>query len=74
MALLKVTDVSKSFKDKNALQPTSFEVKNGERIAIVGETGSGKTTLIKIIGGLEDSDSGKVLFKKEEFIKIVIKI
>ena len=50
----------KYLKDLDVLKPTSLAIKPGERIAIIGPVGSGKSTLIKTISGLYHSSSGKV--------------
>lgn len=48
-------------KNKKVLDDLSFKVKPQEKIAIVGETGSGKTTITNLIGRFYDIDSGKIL-------------
>ena len=68
-ALLEIKDIAKSFKLKgywlhkksfNALSPLSFTVKAKKTLAIVGEAGSGKTTLAKVLVGAESPTSGKI--------------
>lgn len=49
----------------NALSNVSFEVEKGNMLAIVGESGSVKTTLLKLIAGIEDVDSGKILLNEK---------
>ena len=49
--------------DSIHLQSISFQLAAGSRLAIIGESGSGKSSLLKIIGGLLAPDSGKVLFQ-----------
>lgn len=56
---LKITDLSKKFKDHNVLDKVSLEVNKGEIFGLVGLNGVGKTTMIKIILGLLDQDSGE---------------
>lgn len=51
---------SKSFGDKDLMQQIQFEIKHDEKIAIVGRNGCGKTTLLKIIAGVETLDSGDI--------------
>ena len=65
--VLKVRGIRKSFDGREILHDISFSVKNGERIAILGDNGTGKTTLLNIILGLEDADSGTV--KKGDGLK-----
>ncbi|WP_218813391.1 ABC-F family ATP-binding cassette domain-containing protein [Rickettsiella endosymbiont of Dermanyssus gallinae] len=49
--VLKVRNLSKEFKDKKLFKGLSFEIKRGEKVAIVGENGIGKSTLIKLLLG-----------------------
>ncbi len=69
MAYIELRNVSKSFgtgKNKTlVLSNINLEIEEGEFVAIVGFTGSGKTTLINIISGLIMPDEGEVLFKGE---------
>lgn len=57
---LQIDDVSKDYGDRPALQPTSLQVRSGERVVLVGHNGSGKTTLLKITAGLLDGSGGSV--------------
>jgi len=69
MAYIELRNVSKSFgtgKDRTeVLSNINLEIEEGEFVAIVGFTGSGKTTLINLISGLIMPDEGEVLFKGE---------
>ena len=58
--MIKVEHLVKSFYDKIVLKDISFEVKDGETLAIVGFSGSGKSTILKIICGLLEADSGTI--------------
>ncbi len=60
---LKVVNISKSYGDLKVLDGVSFEVKEGEILCIVGESGCGKTTLLKIIAGIEKADGGNISLK-----------
>ena len=60
--VLKVDNISKSFSDEPLYDGLSFEIHKGERIAIIGSNGTGKTTLLKIIMGLTKADSGDISF------------
>ena len=58
--VLSVSGLSKSFPSLTLFQDISFEVKRGERIALIGSNGSGKTTILKIITGLINADAGSI--------------
>lgn len=56
--VLSVNFLSKSFGSRKLFENTSFEIKRGEHVAIIGDNGTGKTTLLKIINSLLPADSG----------------
>ncbi len=56
--VLKVESLSKSYADKKVLSEVTFQVRRGEKIAIIGKNGIGKSTLLKILSGNLDSDVG----------------
>jgi ATP-binding cassette subfamily F protein 3 len=58
MILLDVVDVRKRFGPDPLLEGVSFELRPGERIGLVGPNGCGKTTLLRILAGMEDADAG----------------
>ena len=68
---LRLENVSYSYEigtpmEVTALQPMSLEVRKGEVLAIIGATGSGKSTLIQMMNGLNKPTSGKVFFEDED--------
>lgn len=60
--VLTVHDLSKSFDEKHLFSNINFEINRGERVAIIGDNGTGKTTLLKIINGLLTPDTGEVIY------------
>ena len=56
--VLTVENYAKSFGEKHLFDSVSFEVRRGEKIAIIGQNGTGKTTLLKMICGLCPADAG----------------
>ena len=56
-----VRGVSKRFKKSRVLEDVSFDVAEGESLVLLGASGSGKTTILRIIAGLELPDSGRVI-------------
>ncbi len=63
MALIQVRDLRKEFSaEKIAVNNVSFEVKEGEFLAMVGPSGCGKTTTLRLLAGLEAATSGEIRF------------
>jgi putative ABC transport system ATP-binding protein len=60
--MLKLIGVGKRFGERAVLNAVSLEVGAGEYVAVVGESGIGKSTLLNVIAGLEPADSGSVRF------------
>ena len=58
--VLTVRSLSKSFGSQTLFQNVDFEIKRGERVAIIGNNGTGKTTLLKIINSLIPADTGDI--------------
>lgn len=71
--ILKIKDICKKFGDKQVLNKISFEVKQGEVIALIGPSGGGKSTILRSINYLEEIDSGEILFKEVLLTKSNIK-
>ncbi len=59
--MLKVTDLTKAFGDRNAVNEVSFHIDKGETYGLLGPNGAGKTTTISMISGLLSADSGAIL-------------
>lgn len=68
--LIEVRDLHKTFMDTgveiHVLRGVDFDLKPGERVAIVGESGVGKSTLLHILGTLDRPTSGRVLYRGKE--------
>lgn len=56
--VLTVEELSKGFDGKNLFKNLNFEIKRGERVAIIGNNGTGKTTLLKILNRVINADTG----------------
>ena len=69
-AILDVENVSVQFENQWVLQDISFSVRRGEMIAIIGESGCGKTVLLKTLIGLYQQTSGTILFDGIELTKL----
>ena len=66
MELLKCTNLSKSFGDKEVLKNVNLEISEGRIIGLLGKNGTGKSTLIKLINDLLTATSGEILIKGEK--------
>ena len=65
--MLELKNISKSFGNKVILNNLNLEVKDGEILCIVGQSGGGKTTLLRCISGLEKIDGGQILIDGQVF-------
>ncbi len=64
--MLKLERVGKKFGARVVLHDVSLEVAPGEYIAVIGESGIGKSTLLNVVAGLEPVDAGRVVFGQAE--------
>ena len=62
MAMLEVKDLEVSYGLIRAIRGVSFEVNEGEIVALIGANGAGKSTIMKILAGIYTMDSGEILF------------
>ncbi|MFW5659542.1 MAG: ABC transporter ATP-binding protein [Bacteroidota bacterium] len=60
--MLKVEQVSKRFGDRKVLQEVSFELRHGQRLCVVGQSGTGKSVLLRILTGLLSPTSGRIWY------------
>lgn len=60
MHLLSVENITKSYGEKVLFENVTFGVEDGDKVGIIGVNGTGKSTFLKVIAGLEPADSGKV--------------
>ncbi len=65
MSNVELNNISKKFRTVTALSSVSFDVRNGEFFVLLGPTGAGKTTTLRVISGLEKQNDGTVLFDGE---------
>lgn len=69
MNLLTIKNFSKAITDKVLFQNADFSINDGEKIGIIGVNGTGKSTLLKIISGMMDTDDGEVIKANKAKIK-----
>jgi sulfate transport system ATP-binding protein len=65
-----VRGVSKSFRGTRVLEDIDFDVAEGESLVLLGASGSGKTTILRIIAGLEEPDTGRVILHGKEVTEL----
>jgi len=68
--MIEARNISKSFGDKQVLKNISFTFEKGKTNLIIGESGSGKTVLMKCLVGLYEIDAGQVFYDNRQFSKM----
>jgi putative ABC transport system ATP-binding protein len=68
--MLEITNLSRSFNGRQALHSTSLRLHDGEYVAIVGESGVGKSTLLNLVAGLDRADRGTVVLDGEDLARL----
>ena len=63
--MLELKNISKKFKDKEILSNFNLKVEENKILAIVGPSGGGKTTLLRMLAGLESIDTGEIILNGE---------
>lgn len=58
--MFKVSEIKKSFKNKEVLKGVSFTIEEGDKVALLGNNGAGKSTLLKIIAGQLQANAGRI--------------
>lgn len=66
--MIEIKSIYKSFEDKNVLEDISFTFENGKTNLIIGQSGSGKTVLMKCLVGLLAPNKGEVLYDGRNFL------
>jgi len=66
--ILKMTDIKKNFGIVQALKGANLELRKGEVHALMGENGAGKSTMIKVLTGIHQIDSGKIVYDGNDVI------
>ena len=68
--ILKLRDVTMQFDEKNVLDGLSLEVKPQDRLVIMGQSGSGKSTILRLILGILQPNSGSIFFEQFEITRL----
>jgi len=64
--MLSLKNISKQFQNKLVVDDVSFDIQSGEIVVLLGKSGVGKSTILRILTGLESKDSGTLTFKNKE--------
>jgi ATP-binding cassette subfamily F protein 3 len=59
--VIQLSDLSKSFGDRNLIDHVTWQISDGDRVGLCGPNGAGKTTLLKMLAALEEPDSGAIV-------------
>lgn len=68
--MVELREVEKQFEDKKVLDRVSLTVEQGERLVIMGQSGSGKSTILRLILGIMHPDAGSVFFKQFDVARL----
>jgi putative ABC transport system ATP-binding protein len=68
--MLELNSLSRSFNGRVALHSTSLSLRDGEYVAIIGESGVGKSTLLNLIAGLDRADHGTIVLDGENLVRL----
>ena len=69
-----IEHLTKSYTERLLFDDTSFSINEGEKIGLIGVNGTGKSTLLKFVAGLEDADSGSVVRGRSLYIRYLSQI
>ncbi len=67
---LRIKNVSKFYKEEEVIENLSFNLEVHKTLSILGQSGCGKTTMLKIIGGLENADQGEILLNGQDIANL----
>ena len=68
--MIRFENVTKSYKDKKALENINLEINHGEFVSLVGQSGAGKSTLLKLIFAEEKLDEGRILIDEVDIASL----
>ena len=74
MNLVTIEHLSKSYTERLLFDDTAFSINEGEKVGLIGINGTGKSTLLKIVAGLEEPDEGTVVRGRNLYIRYLPQI
>ena len=70
--MLKLEHIKKTYDKVTILKDINLQIEDGEIVSILGPSGCGKTTLLNLILGITQADSGKILYNGEDYTDIAV--
>jgi branched-chain amino acid transport system ATP-binding protein len=70
--LLETKELSKSFGETHAVDNVDFQIQEGEVLSLIGSNGAGKTSMVNLISGLLDPDSGSIVFRGQDITTLPV--
>lgn len=74
MSLITIEHLTKSYTERLLFDDTAFSINEGEKVGLIGINGTGKSTLLKIVAGLEEPDQGSVVRRRNLYIRYLPQI
>ena len=74
MSLITIENLTKSYTERLLFDDTAFSIQESEKVGLIGINGTGKSTLLKIVAGLEEPDQGKVVRRRNLYIRYLPQI
>ena len=74
MSLITIEHLTKSYTERLLFDDTAFSINEGEKVGLIGINGTGKSTLLKIVAGLEEPDDGSVVHRRNLYIRYLPQI
>ena len=71
MSILTIDNITKAYGERKLFHHASFFLEEGEKVGVIGINGTGKTTLLKIIAGLEEPDQGRVVMANHCMVRFL---
>ena len=69
MSLVTIEHLTKSYTERLLFDDTAFSIEDGEKVGLIGVNGTGKSTLLKIVAGLEEPDQGNVVCRRNLYVR-----
>lgn len=74
MSLVTIEHLTKSYTERLLFDDTAFSINDGEKVGLIGINGTGKSTLLKIVAGLEEPDEGSVVRRRNLYVRYLPQI